>query len=72
MSTYRYIWILTEQIFEMLSTNVSHLGLDLLGNNVYQNGTQDQGYRFTRTTEAIANYVGREYSKEIRLLVKNR
>jgi hypothetical protein len=27
--------------------------------------------RFTRTTEAIANYVGREYSKEIKLLVRN-
>jgi hypothetical protein len=27
--------------------------------------------RFTRTTEAIADYVGREYSKEMRLLVKN-
>jgi predicted component of type VI protein secretion system len=26
--------------------------------------------RFTRTTEAIANYVGREYSKEMKLLVK--
>jgi hypothetical protein len=26
---------------------------------------------FTRTTEAKADYVGREYSKEIRLLVKN-
>ena len=42
-----------------------------LGNNVYQYGTRDQGDRFTRTTEAIANYVGREYSKEMRLLVKN-
>jgi hypothetical protein len=42
-----------------------------LGNNVYQYGTQDQGDRFTRTTEAIADYVGREYSKEMRLLVKN-
>jgi hypothetical protein len=31
-----------------------------LGNNVYQYGTGDQGDRFTRTTEAIANYVGRE------------
>jgi predicted DNA-binding WGR domain protein len=31
-----------------------------LGNNVYQYGTQDQGDRFTRTTEAIADYVGRE------------
>jgi hypothetical protein len=27
--------------------------------------------RFTRTAEAIANYVGKEYSKEIKLLVKN-
>jgi hypothetical protein len=26
---------------------------------------------FIRTTEAIANYVGREYSKEKKLLVKN-
>jgi hypothetical protein len=32
-----------------------------LSNNVYQYGTQDQGDRFTRTTEA--DYVGREYSK---------
>jgi hypothetical protein len=42
-----------------------------LGNNVYQYGTRDQGDRLTRTTEAIADYVGREYSKEMRLLVKN-
>jgi hypothetical protein len=42
-----------------------------LGNNVYQYGTQDQGDRFTRTTEAIADYFRREYSKEMRLLVKN-
>jgi hypothetical protein len=42
-----------------------------LGNNIYQYGTQDQGDRFTRTTEAIADYVGREYTKEMRLLVKN-
>jgi hypothetical protein len=27
--------------------------------------------RFTKTTEAVANYAGREYSKEMRLLVKN-
>jgi hypothetical protein len=27
--------------------------------------------RFTRTTEAIADFVGLEYSKEMRLLVKN-
>jgi hypothetical protein len=42
-----------------------------LGNNVYQYRTRDQGDRFTRMTEAIADYVGREYSKEMRLLVKN-
>jgi hypothetical protein len=42
-----------------------------LGNNVYQNGTRDQGDRFTKTTEAIANYVGREYRKEMIFLVKN-
>jgi hypothetical protein len=42
-----------------------------LDNNVYQYGTRDQGDRFTRTIEAIADYVGREYSKEMRLLVKN-
>jgi hypothetical protein len=42
-----------------------------LGNNVCQYGTRDQGDRFTRTAEAIADYVGREYSKEMRLLVKN-
>jgi hypothetical protein len=41
-----------------------------LGNNVYQYGTRDQGDRFTRTTEAIADYVRREYSKVMRLLVK--
>jgi hypothetical protein len=42
-----------------------------LGNNVYQYGTRDQRDGFTIMSEAIANYVGREYSKEMRLLVKN-
>ena len=42
-----------------------------LGNNVYQYGTQDQGDRFTRTREATVDYVRREYSKEMRLYVKN-
>jgi hypothetical protein len=42
-----------------------------LGNSVYQYGTRDQGDRFTITTKVIANYTGREYSKEMRLLVKN-
>jgi hypothetical protein len=48
-----------------------HGNIAELGTNVYQYGTQDQADRFTRTTEAIADYVGREYSKEMKLLVKN-
>jgi hypothetical protein len=55
-----------------LQGNIAELGNKVyLGNNVYQYGTRYQGDRFTRTTEAISNYVGREYSKEMRLLVKN-
>jgi hypothetical protein len=43
-----------------------------LGNNVHQQyGTRDQADKFTRTTEAIANYVGRQYNKEMELLMKN-
>jgi hypothetical protein len=42
-----------------------------LGNNLYQYGTQDQGDSFTRTIEETVDYVGRECSKEMRLLVKN-
>ena len=56
----------TEMIRTVLQGNIAELG-----NNVYQYGTRDQGDRFSRTTEAIADYVGREYSKEMRLLVKN-
>jgi hypothetical protein len=43
-----------------------------LGNNLFTN--MELGIRvkrFTRTMEAIADYVRREYSKEMRLLVKN-
>jgi hypothetical protein len=42
-----------------------------LGNNDDQYGTREQGDRFSTTTEAIADYVRREYRKEMRLLVKN-
>jgi hypothetical protein len=42
-----------------------------LQGNIAELGTPDQGDRFTRTTEAIADYPGREYSKDMRLLVKN-
>jgi hypothetical protein len=41
------------------------------GNNVYQYGTRDQGEKVHKTTEAIGDYVGREYRKEMKLLVKN-
>jgi hypothetical protein len=34
-----------------------------LSNNVYQYGTCDQGDRFTRMAEAIADYAGKEYSR---------
>ena len=42
-----------------------------VSNNSHQYRTGDEGDRYARMTEAIANYVGREYSKEMRLLVKN-
>jgi hypothetical protein len=42
-----------------------------LGNNAYQYELEIRVKRFTRTTEEIADYVGREHSKEMRLLVKN-
>ena len=42
-----------------------------LGNNVYLYGTKNQGNVYLKTTEAIAEYVGREYNKAMRILVKN-
>jgi hypothetical protein len=42
-----------------------------LGNNVYQYESRDQGDRFTRMIEAKADYVRREDSKVMRLLVMN-
>jgi hypothetical protein len=42
-----------------------------LGNNITNMDLQIRVKRFTRTTEAIANYIGREYGKEMKLLVKN-
>jgi hypothetical protein len=42
--------------------NMNMMQGNIAENNVYQYGTRDQGDRFTRTTEAIANYVGRLYS----------
>ena len=42
-----------------------------LGNNVYLYGTRNQGNKYIKTTKAIAEYVGREYNKAMRILVKN-
>ena len=41
-----------------------------LGDNVYVFGTKNQADKYVKTTEAIAEYVGREYNKAMRLLVK--
>ena len=43
-----------------------------LGRNVYVYGTPNQGDKFIKTTEAIADYVGREMSKSMMLLVKGK
>ena len=39
--------------------------IEELGGNVYTYGRRDQGDYYIKTTEAIAEYVGREYSKEM-------
>jgi hypothetical protein len=38
--------------------------------NVYQSETRNQADTYLRTTEAIVDYVGVEYSKDMRMLVK--
>ena len=43
-----------------------------LGNHVYLCGRQDHGEMFLKTTDAIAEYVGKMYSREMRWLVKYR
>jgi hypothetical protein len=42
-----------------------------LGNNVYQYGTRDQGEKVHRNDGGNSDYVGREYSNEMKLLMKN-
>ncbi len=41
-----------------------------LGTNVYMYGAKNAGNLYLKTTEAIADYVGREYGKAMRVLVK--
>jgi hypothetical protein len=42
-----------------------------LGELVYKFNTKDQADMYLRTTEAIANFVGVEYSRDMRMLVKH-
>jgi hypothetical protein len=42
-----------------------------LGELVYKFNTKDQADMYLRTTEAIANFVGVEYGRDIRMLVKH-
>ena len=41
-----------------------------LGELVYKTNTKDQADMYLRTTEAIADYVGVEYGRDMRMLVK--
>jgi len=43
-----------------------------LGSSVYTYGYGDQGDSYIKTTEVIAEYVGREYSKKMQILVKDK
>jgi Zinc knuckle len=45
--------------------------IEELGESVYKFNTRDQADSYIRTTEAIADYVGREYGYNMRVLVKN-
>jgi hypothetical protein len=42
-----------------------------LGEPVYKFNTKDQADMYVRTTEAIANFVGVEYGRDMRMLVKH-
>ncbi len=41
-----------------------------LWDNIYKSDTKDQADTYLRTTEAITDYVGVEYSRDMRMLVK--
>jgi hypothetical protein len=53
------IRIVCKETFQSLVTTFTNVELEI------------RVKRFTRTAEAIADYVGREYSKEMKILVKN-
>jgi hypothetical protein len=45
--------------------------IEELGQLVYKSNTKDSADMYIRTTEAVADYVGKEYGKDMRMLVKN-
>ena len=42
-----------------------------LGTNVYMHGIKNQSELYIKTTEAIAEYVGKKYDKNMKVLVKS-
>lgn len=46
--------------------------IEELGDNVYVYGSRNQGDKYVRTTEAIGDYVGREYNKAMRVIVRKK
>ena len=42
-----------------------------LGNNVFLYGTRSQGETFIQTKDAIAEYIVREYGRDMHLLIKD-
>jgi hypothetical protein len=62
-------WVLTEAGRPLKSKFLAKKSK--LGELVYKFNTKDQSDMYLRTTEAIANFVGVEYSKDMRMLVKH-
>jgi hypothetical protein len=50
----------------------SYIGIPELKNNVYVYGVSNQAVKYMKTTEAIAEYVGTKYSKELWTLVHHK
>ena len=49
----------------------SHGKIEELGQLVYKSNTKDSADIYIRTTEAVADYTGKEYSRDMHMLVKN-
>jgi hypothetical protein len=48
-----------------------HGKIEELGQLVYKSNTKDSADMYIRTTEVVADYIGKEYGKDMRMLVKN-